>query len=119
MSLKSMTSTHEVTVQKKTVTRGGGGGPVNSYASLRKQKCRVIPLPAKEVTDLKKRGLNVDYKVIFHSDPAVDTEHRLLWTDAGGTQRKLHVKGTQNPHALNRFWKILCLEQRDVDNAGP
>lgn len=119
MSLKSITSIHTVTKQVQSVSRGDGGGTIRTWANVTTNMlCRVRPLPAEKFVELQREGMRIEYKVFFHYDPQVDERNRLLFTDSDGVQHILLVIETRNPHHMDRFWVVNCMENRDVDNVS-
>lgn len=117
MSLETLCSIHTVTVQIGTVTAGAAGGQIRSFANVRTgAKCRCRPMSQTEVDELAKRGQRVNWRVYFSTNPNLTNKHRLKYADELGVEHLLYVQTTNNPHEMDRFWKVDCLESKDVDN---
>lgn len=117
MSLESLCSIHKVDVQTGTSTAGGAGGMIRSWATTATKKpCRCRPANESETQDYAQRGQRVNWIVYFWKNPSLTNENRLVFTDTDGSVHYLQVQTTHNPHQMDRFWKVACLEAQDVDH---
>ena len=120
MSLVSLLSIHQVDIQIVSVTRGGAGGILRVWTAVSAGvRCRVSPLPPEYMVDrLGKEGFRPDYKVYFPDNPNIDERNRLLFTDSDVVQHILLVEKIENPHELDKFWKVWCVELKDVEGTA-
>lgn len=116
MSLESLCSTHRITIQVKTVTKGSAGGMQRTWANQRTNvKCRVKLSSPSESHDLKQEAQRATPRVYFYFNPNVVTgEFRFIYVDKAGETHYLYVSKVENPHELNKFWKVDCEENKDV-----
>ena len=117
MSLESLCSIHRVDVQEETSSTGGAGGMIRSWTTVKTKKpCRCRPANESETQDYAKRGQRINWVVYFSTNPQLDNTNRLVYTDSQGAVHYLQVQTTHNPHQMDRFWKVACLEAQDVDH---
>lgn len=110
MSLKSLTSIHEVDIQRLTATTASDMGTVEAYSTVRaKAKCRVQPASAKTITEFAKRGISITHSVFFSYDPEVDERYRLKYGS-----RMLRVHAAYDMNELGRCWEVHC-EEKSTD----
>lgn len=120
MSMRSLMSIHRVTIKVESVSRGAAGGMIRTWTSVATDvPCRVDPLPPDyELNRLGKEGFRADYKVYFPDNPNINEQHQLVYTDSDSVVHTLLVEKIENPHGLNRFWKVWCCENQDVDGTA-
>lgn len=117
MSIETLCSTHRVTIQRRTMTRGAMGDVINAWATIAggtNKKCRVVLKSPHEASPFKQDGQSTTPRVYFYYDPEVSNEHRFVYVDKSGLTRYLYVRSVDNPHQLSRFWKVDCTESTDV-----
>jgi len=118
---------HLCTVQKTVATRGTAAGGTKLAASNVSTgvACWEQPASAREITEYDKRGMSVNRKVYFASDPGVEERHVILITsrDAGVTsiaaadQIALEVRAVSGPDAsagLGVLYKVMCEEVTNI-----
>lgn len=116
MSIKSLCSIHEVTIQVATTSAGAAGGARRTWANQRtKVKCRVNLRSPSEAMPLNQPAQHSGPRVYFYFDPELETaKNRIVFTDKAGVVHTLDVKAVNNPHEMDRFWKVDCVENRDA-----
>ncbi len=117
MTLEKLCSLHKVDVQEETSVAGDSGGMIRSWATAKtKQKCRCRPANENEAQDYAKRGQRVNWIVYYATNPGLSNKNRLVFVDSDDVTHYLQVQTVHNPHQMDRFWKVACLEAGDVDN---
>ncbi len=117
MSLESVMSIHTVDIQLASHAQGSALGRITSYSTaVASAPCRVVPQSLSKQAALLKDGVRITHNVYFVEDRALTTNHRLKFTDAGGSIRFLYVQNFKDPHEMGKFYRAECEERQDIDN---
>ncbi len=77
---------HECTIQRRTRAKGAlGGSKDTAVVEQTGVECWEQRASTVELTDFAKRGMSVNTKVFFPSDPGVSSKHQILITKRDGT----------------------------------
>lgn len=107
MSLESLCGTHEVVVQRRTVSTGSAMQRVHSWSNVGAMTCRVVPLSSARVSEYAQRGFRVSHGLYTVSEPpGVGAEYRFVM--AG---RIFEFVSMRNPDELDRYWIVLVDER--------
>lgn len=116
MSLKDLTSTHEVDIYPLTQTGGAVGDVVESLGTreVADQKCRVVPLAVKEKHLHDQTALGARYAVLFHKDVELTTRNALVWDS-----KVWRVREYSNASGVSWLWRAVVEHDPQVEITAP
>lgn len=109
---------HESTIRRRTRTKSSLGGSKDSFVNEQTEvKCWEQPATAKEIVDFEKRGISINRKVYFPTNPSVTERHQILITKRQGvaitSPTPLEVKTILSPDSsagLGVLYKVMVEE---------
>lgn len=117
-SIVRLMSIHRVAIKRETVTTGSSMGPIRSYATVTGKSsvpCRCVAGGWQPTEEAGVRGHREPWTVRFPDYPgALDERNVLVFRDSKGASHNLQVQRVINPHDLEYFWRVNCLELADV-----
>jgi hypothetical protein len=117
---------HESTIRRIVRTRDSMAGSRDSFVNERTEEpCWEQQASAKEVMEFEKRGMQIDTKVFYPSNPNVTERHQIVITRrngeavAVGNQVVMDVVAVPEPDAsagLGIVWRVMCNRLTGADN---
>jgi len=114
---------HRCTIRKRTRTRGDTGGSKDIYTNTSTDvECWAQVASEGDTIEFEKRGMVINRKVYFPSDPGIDEQYQIIVTsfDGGSTsvatasQIPLEVRTKSAPDASagkRKLWKVFAEER--------
>lgn len=103
MTLAGLTTIHDVLIQQATVTKGVSGA--RKMAWLVKTgaptKARAVPASAREIADFERKGIRVDTKFYFSTDPGMTETCRIVFES-----QYYEYAATLEPDHMGWFWIV-------------
>jgi len=98
---------HTCTVKRRTRTVDAMGGSKDSWTTVSSSvSCWRQPLSDREMADYMSRGITVDTKFFFASDPSLDETHQLTVGSDVYTVRS--VSSPDSGAGLGVVWRMVC-----------
>lgn len=112
------------TIRRRVRTRGALGGSKASFENVSTDvECWEQQTGSSEREEFQKKGLSIDTKVYFTSNPNVTGRYQILMTSRGGTAVSgypaLDVIGDPLPDASvgrQLLWRVMCSFNRGEDD---
>jgi len=112
---------HKCTIRKRIRTKGGLGGSKDSYLNTQTSvACWAQVASHTDTVEFEKKGMVVNRKVYFTSDPGIDEQYQIVITEMNGTavatasQIPLEVRTEARPDASagkGLLWKLFAEER--------
>lgn len=114
MSLHSLTSRDTITIKRLGATQDSIGAQVRTYSTANRgtrptsAKCRAQMIEADEAIKLGLKGAARSWKFFFSTNPSIDIEDLIEFTDQDSEARIVKVKKPQrNLDGQGRCWLVL------------
>ena len=107
---------HRCTTRRRVRAKGSLGGSKDSFTDEQTDVvCWDQPVNSREVDIYQKRGMEIDHKVFFLSNPSITIRHQILITEMGGnviaSPIALNVISEPRPDTsvgAGILWKVMC-----------
>lgn len=110
MSLESLTQTHSIKIERKSITQDASGGNVNTWEVIHERvSVGIQPASAKEKILFAQRQILYDNKIYSARDLAVNKNDRV--TDLK-TLRQYTVVGYADQAGQDR---VFCINAREIE----
>jgi len=103
---------HTCTAKRRTRSQGSMGGGKDTLTTIfADRSCWRQPATDAEILKMKKRDIDVDYKIYFTSDPGLD-EQDIVFMNGD----RMEVRSTPEPDSsagLGVVWKIMVKRRKE------
>lgn len=83
---------HECTIRRRVRTKGALGGSSDSFTDEQTEVvCWEQAASDSEIREYEKKGMRIDCKVYFPTDPGVTSRHQILVTERSGVAVALPI----------------------------
>ncbi len=109
---------HKCTIRRRVRTKGNLIGSKDSFTNEQTDVvCWDQSANSREVDIYQKRGMEIDHKVFFLSNPSISSRHQILITEMGGnviaSPIALDVVSEPGPDTsvgAGILWKVMCVQ---------
>ncbi len=111
MTIKTLTSVHEITHHRQSRVRGSSGGatPTRATVGTNPKLCRIQPRTAIQDEEFMSRDEQTTHFVYFHEDPSAEPRDEFDFVHLGSTLL-LEVLISIEFDFLERLWRVECVE---------
>jgi len=120
MTLESLTTQDEVTVQVATESTDNQMGADYSWADVATLSCLVQTPGANESQKYKARGMEFTHTVFFSTRPALSQRNRFKWTDPFGSVVYLRILDQYGQGRPGEYflWVVDCSQETTRRETG-